>query len=176
MAMEPNLICSGPGGRDENYNDDLDYLARTTFILRQNNDAFLDNDWTPLIETTLDNVFVNRWKSGDKTIYTVLNMRPEGISGKLFKVDNTEGKHYVSFWNHENLVPVIEKGKAFITANADGWNSSFSGTRKEGSVDCIAELPDLIKSKLIGDSIKISSIRKWKIINLERKSFISDYS
>jgi formylglycine-generating enzyme required for sulfatase activity len=144
-----------PGGRNEKYKDDLDYLARTTFILRQNNDAFLDNDWTPLIETTLDNVFVNRWNSGDKTIYTVLNMRPEGIRGKLSKVDNANGKHYVSLWNHENLVPVVEKGNAFIIANAEGWNSSYSGTRKEGSVDCIAELPDLIKSELIGDSIKI---------------------
>ena len=49
--------------------NDLKFLARTTFILRQNNDAFLDNDWTPLIRTTADNVFVNRWKSDDKTIY-----------------------------------------------------------------------------------------------------------
>ena len=74
-----------PGGRDDNYRNDLDFLAHTTFILRQNNDAFLDNDWTPLIETTHDNVYVNRWKSGDKTIFTVLNMRPEGVNGKLFR-------------------------------------------------------------------------------------------
>jgi len=146
-----------PGGRDENYRDDLDYLAHTTFILRQNNDAFLDYDWTPMIETNIDNVYVNRWKSGDKTIFTVLNMRPEGVHGKLFKVDSISGKHFVSLWNHENLLPVIEKGNAFIQANATGWQSSFSGTRKEGSVDCIAELPDLIKSRLVGDSLKISS-------------------
>ncbi|TAL75030.1 MAG: sulfatase-modifying factor protein [Bacteroidetes bacterium] len=145
-----------PGGRDEKYKEDLDYLARTTFILRQNNDAFLDNDWTPLIETTLDNVFVNRWKSGDKTLYSVLNMRPEGVNGRLFKVDNIIGKHYVSLWNHENLTPVIDKENTFITAETIGWHSSYSGTRREGSVDCIAELPDLIKSKLVGDSIKIS--------------------
>jgi len=153
-----------PGGRDENYRNDLDYLAHTTFILRQNNDAFLDNDWTPMIETTVDNVFVNRWKSDDKTVYTVLNMRPEGINQKLFKVNITDGKHYVSLWNHENISPVIEKGIAFIEANAIGWQSSFSGTRKEGSVDCIAELPDLIKSRLTGDSIKISATGSRKLI------------
>ena len=156
-----------PGGRDENYNNDLNFLSRTTFILRQNNDAFLDNNWTPLIGTTLDKVFVNRWKSGEKTVYTVLNMRPEGVNGKLFEVDSTEGKHYISLWNHENLLPVNENGKVFLSANATGWQQSFSGTRKEGSVECIAELPDLIKSKLVGDSIKISAngIRKlliWK--------------
>jgi formylglycine-generating enzyme required for sulfatase activity len=153
-----------PGGRDEDYNNDLSYLARTTFILRQNNDAFLDNDWTPLIQTTLDKVFVNRWKSGDKTVYTVLNMRPEGVNGKLFEIDSAKRKHYISLWNHENLIPITDKGKVFLSADASGWQASFSNTRKEGSVDCIAELPDLIKSELVGDSIKISGSGLTRLI------------
>ncbi|MCE5347410.1 MAG: formylglycine-generating enzyme family protein [Bacteroidales bacterium] len=144
-----------PGGKDEHYIEDLGFLARTTFILRQNNDAFLDYNWTPMIETTLDSVFVNRWNSGDKTIYTILNMRASGVNGKLIKADSSSGKHYVSLWNHENVLPVLEKGGSFLPANAAGWQSSFSGTRKEGSVDCLAALPELIKSQLIGDSLKI---------------------
>ena len=153
-----------PGGRDENYNNDLGFLSRTTFILRQNNDAFLDNDWTPMIETALDKVYVNRWKSGNKTVYTVLNMKPEGVNGKLFEIDSVRGNHYVSLWNHENLSLLNEKGKVFLSANTSGWQSSFSGTRKEGSVDCLAELPDLIKSKLVGDSIKISGSGLKKLL------------
>lgn len=156
-----------PGGRDDNYRDDLNFLAQTTFILRQNNDAFLDNDWTPLVETTKDNVYVNRWKSGDKTIYTILNMQPEGAGGKLIKTKSASGKHYVSLWNHENLTPVNEEGNVYLTSDAPGWNSALSGTRKEGSVDCIAELPVLIRSVVTGDSIKISktgssSVLVWK--------------
>ena len=153
-----------PGGRDENYNNDLSYLAHTTLILRQNNDAFLDNDWTPMIETTIDKVYVNRWTAGEKTIFTILNMRPEGVNGKLFEVDKTHGKHYVSLWNHEILFPLSENGKYFIPVNAIGWQSSYSGTRKEGSVDCIAELPDLIKSKMNGDSIRFSGNRTSSLI------------
>jgi gamma-glutamyl hercynylcysteine S-oxide synthase len=153
-----------PGGRDENYTNDLDFLARTTFILRQNNDVFLDNEWTPLLKTSLDKVYVNRWSSGEKTVYTILNMRPEGVNGKLFETDTIAGKHYIGLWNHENLIPVIENGKTFLSANAGGWQSSFSGTRKEGSVDCVAEFPDLINSKLTGDSIKISSSGTGKIL------------
>jgi iron(II)-dependent oxidoreductase len=146
-----------PGGRDDKFREDLDLLAATTFILRQNNDAFLDMNWTPLINTTIDNVFVNKWKSGNKTVFTVLNMRSEGVEGKLFETEKNEGKHYVSIWNHENIVPVTEKGKTYISASASGWHPSFSGTRKEGTVDCIAELPDLIKAVQIGDSIKVRS-------------------
>jgi gamma-glutamyl hercynylcysteine S-oxide synthase len=153
-----------PGGRDDNYRNDLDYLAHTTFILRQNNDAFLDYDWTPMIETIQDNVYVNSWKSGNKTVFTILNMRQEGISGKLFRIDSAAGKHYVSLWNHENILPVTEKGKLFLTVNAPGWVVSFSGTRREGSVDCIAELPNLINSSLKGDSIEIHPMVNGELV------------
>ena len=149
-----------PGGRNEDFEADLQFLAKTTFILRQNNDAFLDYNWTPLIRTTLDNVYVNKWKSGDKIVYTVLNMRPEGINEELFEVDNPEGKHYVSLWNHENLVPE----KTLVRCVADGWHSVYSGTRKEGSVDCIAELPDLLQSELNGDSVRIKGQDSGKVI------------
>ncbi len=145
-----------PGGRGDNYRNDLDYLSHTTFILRQNNDAFLDNDWTPLIGTTLDNVYVNRWRSGDKTLFTILNMRPEGVTGKLFSIDSTDGKHFVSLWNHENVLPVSEQGKVYLPANAPGWPALFTGTRSEGSVDCIAGFPGILKTVLTGDSLNIS--------------------
>jgi len=145
-----------PGGRGESFSDDLSFLSRTTFILRQNNDAFLDLNWTPLISTNLDKVYVNSWKSGEKTIFTILNMRPEGVRTKLFSSNSFNNKHYVSLWNHESVEVEIKSGKANIPVNINGWDPAFSGTRKEGSVDCIAELPVLINSKIAGDSILIS--------------------
>ncbi len=147
-----------PGGRDDFYREDMDYLARTTMVLRQNNDAFLDQDWTPFIDTKTDNVFVNKWSGGEKTVYTVLNMKPEGINGPLFVASQKSGKHWVSLWNHENLSPVIEKGVSYIPAKAEGWHSSYIGTRKEGSVDCIAEFPVILKPVLKGDYLEISSL------------------
>ena len=169
-----------PGGRDEKYREDLDFLSATTFILRQNNDAFLDREWTPLIETTLDNVYVNRWKSGDKTIFTVLNMRHEGINGKLFEVEKHAGKHYVSLWNHENLQAAAEYGHPYIHSNCEAWPLDFSGTRLEGSVECIAEFPVLIKSILKGDSLNISKTETGKLIiwkgNPSYKTLFKEFS
>lgn len=153
-----------PGGRDDNYRDDLEFLAGTTFTLRQNNDAFLDKDWTPLIETTNDNVFVNRWRSGGKTLYTILNMRSEGTEGKLFRIENDSNKHFVSLWNHENVTPVEENGETYLPARTEGWPASFSGTRREGSVDCLAALPLLLESGLKGDSLFIKSPVNKKIL------------
>jgi iron(II)-dependent oxidoreductase len=153
-----------PGGRDDNYRADIEYLAKTTLTLRQNNDAFLDKNWTPLVETTIDNVFVNSWKSGGKTIYTVLNMRPEGIEGKLFRINIEKGRHFVSLWNHENMVPINENDVTYASVRAEAWPASFSGTRREGSLDCIAELPSLLKSEFKGDSLFINSLEKKKIM------------
>jgi len=153
-----------PGGRDDDYRADLELLAKTTFTLRQNNDAFLDKGWTPLIKTTVDNVFINKWTSGEKVIYTVLNMRPEGFEGKLFKLDKTDGRHYVSLWNHENIVPVTENGIIYATVRVNCWPASYSGTRREGSLDCIAEFPVLLKSEVKGDSVSLRSPGKNKII------------
>ena len=171
-----------PGGRGDSYRDDLDYLARTTFILRQNNDAFLDKDWTPLIETSVDNVFVNRWKSGNKTIYTVLNMKPEGIESRLFITEFDSSRHYVSLWNHENIVPANMNGQNNIPVSAEGWPASWSGTRKEGSLDCIAAFPRLIQSELRGDSLSLKvegngNLLVWKgnpSYNTENKEFKLD--
>ncbi|NLA48944.1 MAG: formylglycine-generating enzyme family protein, partial [Bacteroidales bacterium] len=157
-----------PGGRNDDYNADKEFLARTTFLLRQNNDAFTDKNWIPLIETSVDNIFVNRWHSEGKTIYTVLNLRPEGHTGPLFEVSGKEGSHYVSLWNHENIVAGEINGKVYAGVRADAWPSVWAGTRREGSVDCIAEFPDILKSELKGgDSISINSsgqgvITVWK--------------
>ncbi len=158
------LNMSRPGGRNDNFRDDLDFLARTTFILRQNNDAFLDMNWTPLLATSVDNVFVNKWTSGKKNIYTVLNMRYAGTSGKLFSISADTARHLVSLWHHEEIKPVLTNGKYDVTVNTEGWPESFSGSRREGSVDCIAELPAIISSAVNGDSLHIRSREKGRLI------------
>jgi formylglycine-generating enzyme required for sulfatase activity len=157
------LHLGRPGGRDESFRDDLNYLSGTTFILRQNNDVFLDNDWTPFINTSSDNIYVNKWQSGEKSVFTVLNMRPEGFQGKLFKVTDMEGKHFVSLWHNENIEPVIENGTAYLPVSAEGWLPSYSGTRSEASLDCIAQLPVIISSELKGDSLDIHNPGKGVI-------------
>lgn len=153
-----------PGGRDENYNDDLDFLAKTTFILRQNNDAFLDKNWIPLIGSVEDNVYINQWHSGRKKIFTILNMNSNGVRKKILWTDADSGMHYVSLWNHENLTPELVDGKLCLPVNADGWQASFNGTRREGSVDCIAAFPVIMNSSLEGDRIRISSNSPGKLV------------
>ncbi|MFN8241106.1 MAG: SUMF1/EgtB/PvdO family nonheme iron enzyme [Bacteroidales bacterium] len=152
-----------PGRRDDYFRSDMDFLAQTTFILRQNNDAFLDQNWTPLIKTTTDNLFVNRWKSGDKTLYTILSMKQEGFSGELFSDSIPEGFHMVSLWRHEEMSRK-SRGKLNVYSETPGWPAKDTGTRLEGSVDCIALFPELIRSEQHGDSVHLSKPAGGKLL------------
>ncbi len=152
-----------PGGRGDEYRRDLQYLASTTFILRQNSDAFLDRQWIPLVSTTTDKIYVNKWNSGDKTIFTVLNMDHRGVDTLLFEADRMDGKHLVSLWNHEELNPVLKNNRSMVPAKAAGWDPRDDGTRRESSVDCIALLPELLRVELKGNRLLLASERRGEI-------------
>jgi gamma-glutamyl hercynylcysteine S-oxide synthase len=156
-----------PGGRDHNFESDMDFLAMTTEILRQNSKAFVDQDFTPMLHTTTDNIYVNRWRDGQKTIFTVLNMSHEGFSGNLFEDDFSEGFHYVSLWSHEEVLPIPNGNRNILPVNTGGWQKDQNGTRGEGSVDCIARFPELINSEILGDNLMLKTgsegdLRIWK--------------
>ncbi len=153
-----------PGRRDDGYREDLEFLAKTTFILRQNNDAFLDFNWTPLIKTSTDKVYVNRWNANEKVIFTVLNMNQEGFYGELFDIEYIEGTHLISLWHHEDISISAINGIQRVKIVTPGWDPSFTGTRLEGSVDCIAVLPCLIETTLTGDSLFIKKPAGGKLV------------
>jgi formylglycine-generating enzyme required for sulfatase activity len=146
-----------PGGRGEAFRDDLSYLAKTTYVLRRNSDAFAGTDWTPLVRSGADRVYVNSWNGGEKKIYTVLNMDHRGYSGPLFSPGDTTGKHLVSLWRHEEISPSVVNGTLTAPVETPGWSQSFNGTRRESSVDCIALLPRLIQTEFRGNRIRIAA-------------------
>jgi len=146
-----------PGGRGEEFRNDLGYLAKTTYTLRRNSDAFAGTNWTPLVKSGADRVLVNSWNAGEKSIYTVLNMDHRGYSGPLFSPGDTAGKHLVSLWRHEELNPSVVNGTLMAPVATPGWSQSFNGTRRESSIDCIALLPRLIKTEFRGNRIRIAS-------------------
>jgi len=151
-------------GRDYQLDEDYRMLARTTMILRENSNAFLDKDWTPLINTTVDGVYVNRWRSGQKTIFTILNKNPQGVTDALFRTNRESGFHYVSLWDYNNIEPVRNGATWSLPVNADPFPVTYSGTRKEGSVDCIARLPVHLKVSVQGNNISISSDLPGRVV------------
>lgn len=154
LGTELNLFRPG---RDFQLDKDYDFLASTTMILRENTDVFRDTTWTPLIDTRRDNVLVNRWGSGGKILYTVLTMDPSGIDDPVFEVDNSIQHHYVSLWNSSELSPIKRGNKLIIKTSTLPYKKSYSGTRLEGSVDCIARFAKILDTRISNDTLLVKS-------------------
>ena len=153
-GTELNIFGPGqPDWAEEQYK----YLGRTSRILRENTYNFTSKDYTPLIPVTADKVYANKWVDGDKVVYTIYSVMPEGYKDLLFEVQPKENTHFVDLWHHKELQPVQKDGKYWIEAETDAFHKSFLGTNNEGEVDCIAELPVLLKTALEGDVLTIGA-------------------
>ena len=156
-GTEINIMAPGqPDWAEEQYK----YLGRTTRILRENTNNFTTRHWEPLIPTSADSIWVNKWPQDGKVIYTVYSIRPAGYKGRLFQVQPEAGKHFVDLWHHRLLEPRDQNGQWWIEAETDAFNQTYLGTNNEGEVDCIAQLPLLIQAKRNGDNLAIQTPHK----------------
>lgn len=172
-GTEINQFAPGhPEWEEEQYR----FLGRTTRILRENNAAFTSGNWTPLIPTLRDSVWVNQWPARDmsiytvfrpkKTLYTIFSLKPEGYRGALFEIEQEAGYHYVDLWNHEEIFPVVVNDKLYANVKLEAFNGFELGTNNEGSVGCIARLPQLLQVSFRYNYLSIeagkgSEIRLW---------------
>jgi hypothetical protein len=153
-GLEMNVYRPGrPAWMKEEYL----YLGKLVRILRENSSAFYSQDWTPLISTLTDSIWVNHWPAPNKTIYTVFSLIPEGFTGPLFQGDLDSVSHWVSLYHHEQIQPETVNGKLYIPVRTDAFNRSWLNSRKEGQVDCIARLPELLEVGLEQDYLTLEA-------------------
>lgn len=150
-------------GHPEWEEDQYRYLGQTTRILRENTFNFTANDFTPLIPTSRDSIWINQWNFNGKSIYTIFSLIPEGVEDPLLKINADPNYHYVDLWNHEELIPVVEKDSLFVNVKTHAFDKSFLGTNNEGEVGCIARLPKLLNARIENDELTVQSKRAGEI-------------
>ena len=126
-------------------------MARCLMILRQNQGAFHDRNWIPLVESP-DSIWVNEWHAGQNILYTILSLKPEGHSGRMIKVKQ-EGLHWVSLWDHEEI-QVTDTGLFY---HVDPFRKDDAGTRMVGAVQCIAGFRPLLVWNLGEEALNLSA-------------------
>lgn len=162
-GTELNIFAPGiPEWADEQYR----FLGRIARIQRENSANFTGGEITPLLPTTSDSIWVNRWSNADKTLYTIYSLIPGGYQGKLFEVVPKPGTHFIDLWQHEEIVPVNNGSGWQIEAETEAFHRRWLGTNNEGAVDCIARLPQLLSADIAGDELTVEatvgdSIRIW---------------
>lgn len=152
-------------GKPEWVDDECRFWGRCVRILKDNSANFHSDSLDLLISTLQDSIYVNKWPSFDKTIYTVFSLRPQGFSGALFKAAEKPGYHFIDLWNHE-LVQTQQLNRTnYVPVQLDPFDKKYLGTNNEGAVTAIAEFPELIQTKMDGDKLSVSSA-KGNIIKL----------
>ena len=145
-------------GRPSWIRQEYAYMGRTTRILRENNSVFHNYQWLPLIPTLTDSIYVNRWQAGDKTLYTIYSVKPRGWNAPLFKTPETvKGFHYVDLWNNLEVKAVQMKGDNTVPVVIEPFDKNYLNSRREGNVGCIVLLPQIIRSRDLGDSLTFSA-------------------
>lgn len=153
-GTEINIMAPGqPNWVEEQYT----FLGRTSRILRQHTHNFVNSGYTPLLPTSADSIWVNRWAYNEKTVYTIYSTIPQGYSGLLFEVQPNDSTHFVDLWHHSLLQPVKQNGIWLVRAETEAFAAKDLGTNNEGAVDCIAQLPAILSSEIKGDVIHINS-------------------
>lgn len=144
-----------PPGTPEWVEEEYRYLGRTTRILRENTENFVSRGYTPLISTSADSIWVNRWALPGKTIYTIYSLRPSGYRGWLFREQPADSIHFIDLWHHQPVTPQLRDGEWWLPVRTDAFNAGDLGTNNEGEVGCIARLPRLLNISLDGDILNI---------------------
>ncbi|RDB08073.1 sulfatase-modifying factor protein [Runella aurantiaca] len=163
-GTELNVFQAGtPDWVEEDYR----FLGQTTRILRENSSVFLNTHYTPLIPTTRDGIFVNKWQDSTKTLYTIFSLIPEGFKGPLFEVFEKPKRHFIDLFNHQEITSVLQGGKRYISVDTAPFAQSYLGTNNEGAVGAIAQLSEYLSVDLQPNALKVSaavgnSIKIWK--------------
>jgi len=145
-------------GRQEWIDEDYRYWGKCVRILKENTSNFNSYEWTPLIPSLQDKIYVNKWPGKRKTIYTVFSLLPEGFNNALFETETKPGYHYVDLWNHEDLKLQKKDGREYAVVELESFNKKYIGTNNEGAVNAIAHLPQLLKVKMEGDKMFIDAM------------------
>lgn len=164
-GTENNLYSPGrPYWLDEQWN----YLARILMIQRESSNLFSGYGYTPLIESCVDKVYINKFEGKRGSIYTMFSLIPEGVNKALFKAGDITDYHYIDLWNHEYAQIKDINNTKYVVSDIEAFSGKWLGTNNEGSVGVIAHFRRLLETNfnLAADLLTFSAsegdkIRVW---------------
>lgn len=137
-----------PAGNPEWVDEQYKFWGDLIRIQRENSSNFNSFDYTPLINTTIDKIYVNKWVTDKKVVYTIFSLIPQGFKGELFKVSKDVNIHYIDLYNYEEISLVEKPDGLYVPTTISSFNEYDLGTNNEGSAGAVAKFPELLKINL----------------------------
>lgn len=130
------------------------YPAPMDRVLRENEEVFAGRDCEPLIPTLARFVYANRFREGQKTIYTLYNATGHTFAGPVL---------CLPLQSDEHLVDLLRGKEADCTAGKDGGTVSIFLDRED--VTCLARLPRRLTARRNGDLVEVTCEkgRAWQL-------------
>lgn len=161
-------------GRPDWIEEEFEFLGKTTKILRENDAVFHNDFFFPLISTLSDSIYVNRWESDNKLLYTILSLKPEGYQKPLFEIDkaslrrkfgdNYQRLRFIDLWNHTDAGVTEKDGKMVLSVPLDPFNRTWLNTRREGNAGCLIIVKKQLEADLTSAGITFDATTGTKII------------
>lgn len=151
-------------GKPDWIEEDYRYLGRIARVLRRHSHLFTSYDYTPLLATRLDSVYVNQWKKGNQELFTVFSLHPAGLHDALVEVVAKEEHHWVDVFHYEALELQEKDGKTWAKVKTDAFHKSQLGTNNEGAVTAFGQYPSLLKSERSGHVLTLETAGGEKIL------------
>jgi hypothetical protein len=90
------------------------YPAKMDRLLRQYREIFASRDCTPLVPTLAPRVYANRFRAGDRTIYTLYNATGHTVAGPVLRLELKPGEHVYDLFGNREAECRVEGGKTTV--------------------------------------------------------------
>jgi hypothetical protein len=90
------------------------FLARVFKIQHEHKDAFTSADVEPLVQTELPGLYVNRFSTPKKNVWTLFNANYRSLRGNLLVLPQRPGARYFDAWNEKPIQAEVKDGAAHV--------------------------------------------------------------
>jgi len=123
-------------------------LAPIFDLLRTNRASFRSTDWQPFIASRNPHVWINRWPTATKTLYTLLCATPAGHQGPLLELVPNPGEHVVDLWRQRPADVETVDGKTVVSYTLPPYIAGRASGTGDYTVGCLAVLPQRLSVDL----------------------------
>ena len=142
-GIEFNLMF---GTNDVNCKNDWEIWKKAHQILDGHRSCFLSRQWKPFIKSLDPRIWINQWPGKDMCLYTICSTIPEGFTGDLLSLPDSDRTHYIDLFALKEAELRHDGSQIILAAHIDGYEAGQGveiGTA-DYTAGCIAAYPRLL--------------------------------
>jgi len=134
----------------------IEFYKKSHELFSEHADAFTSDSIKPFLPALMGNIFVHRFGSGDKQVFTFYNANWRGVSGPLVGVGVISDAHVVDLW-----------GEHMLDSVGTSANYAIQAGIFPRDIGCVGIFKRLITATCVGNMINITQLSSKAGTHLE---------